>query len=79
MGRFQMSSITYPKGENNNNNKNNNNNNNNDNDNNNNEHNNDNNDKVKFKKSMIRSSLCDYSNAYILVKETITILNTARM
>ena len=75
-----MSSITYPKGENNENNNNNiNNNNDNNNNNNNNEHDNDNNDKVKFKTSMIRSSLCDYNNAYIFVKETITILNTARM
>ena len=26
---------------------------------------------------MLRSRLCDYSDAYILVKETITIVNTA--
>ena len=26
---------------------------------------------------MLRSSLCDYSNAYILVKKTITLENTA--
>ena len=26
---------------------------------------------------MIRSNLCDYSDAYILVKETITVPNTA--
>ena len=26
---------------------------------------------------MIRSSLCDYSNAYILVKRTTAVLNTA--
>ena len=26
---------------------------------------------------MLRSSLCDYSDAYILVKETITVPNTA--
>ena len=26
---------------------------------------------------MLRSSLCDYSNAYILVKGTITVVNTA--
>ena len=25
---------------------------------------------------MIRSNFCDYSDAYILVKETITVLNT---
>ena len=28
---------------------------------------------VKFKTTMLRSSLCDYADAYILVKETITI------
>ena len=28
---------------------------------------------ITFKISMLRSSLCDYSNAYILVSETITI------
>ena len=28
---------------------------------------------IKFKTSMLRSSLCDCSNAYILVRETITI------
>ena len=28
---------------------------------------------IKFKDSMLRSSLCDYSDAYILVKGTITI------
>ena len=32
---------------------------------------------IKFKNSMLRSSLYDYSDAYILVKETITIANTA--
>ena len=31
---------------------------------------------IKFKTSMIRSSLCDYSDAYILVKETVTVENT---
>ena len=31
---------------------------------------------VKFKTSMIRSNLCDYSDAYILVKRTITNPNT---
>ena len=28
---------------------------------------------IKFKTSMLRSSLCDYSDAYILVKGTITV------
>ena len=37
--------------------------------------NDDNNNKIKFKTSMIRSSLCDYSNAYILFKVTITVLD----
>ena len=32
--------------------------------------NNNNNNDIKFKTSMIRSSLCDYSGAYILVKGT---------
>ena len=31
---------------------------------------------IKFKSSMIRSSLCDYSDAYILIKGTITVENT---
>ena len=31
---------------------------------------------VKFKTSVIRSSLCDYSETYILVKGTITVPNT---
>ena len=31
---------------------------------------------VKFKTSMIRSSLCDYSDKYILAKWTITVTNT---
>ena len=31
---------------------------------------------IKLKYSMIRSDLCDYSDAYILVKETITVPNT---
>ena len=31
---------------------------------------------TKFKTSMIRSNLCDYSDAYIHVKGTITVLNT---
>ena len=32
---------------------------------------------IKFKTSMLRSSLCDYSNPYILVSATITVPNTA--
>ena len=35
------------------------------------------NDEAKFKRSMLRSSLCDYSDAYILVKGNITVNNTA--
>ena len=35
------------------------------------------NKQIKFKTSMLRSSLCDYSDAYILVKEDITVNNTA--
>ena len=31
------------------------------------------NSKIKFKTSMLNSSLCDYSDAYILVSETITV------
>ena len=31
---------------------------------------------IKFKNSMLRSSLCDYSDAYILVSATITVPNT---
>ena len=38
---------------------------------------NDNNNDNKFKTSMIRPNLCDYSDAYIDVKATITIPNTA--
>ena len=38
---------------------------------------NDNNNDNKFKTSMIRPNLCDYSDAYIHVKATITIPNTA--
>ena len=30
----------------------------------------------RFKTAMLRSSLCDYSNAYILVKGNITVTNT---
>ena len=32
---------------------------------------------IKFKNTMLKSSLCDYSDAYILVKGTITVNNTA--
>ena len=35
------------------------------------------NKQIKFKTSMLRSSLCDYSNAYILVKGNILVNNTA--
>ena len=35
------------------------------------------NSQIKFKTTMIGSSLCDYSDACILVKENITIINTA--
>ena len=31
----------------------------------------------KFKTPMLRSSLCDYADAYILVKGNITVNNTA--
>ena len=33
--------------------------------------------KIKFKTAMLKSRLCDYSDAYTLVKETIAIINTA--
>ena len=32
---------------------------------------------IKYKTTMLKSSLCDYSDAYILVKGTITVNNTA--
>ena len=35
------------------------------------------NSQIKFKTTMLKSSLGDYSDAYILVKETITVKNTA--
>ena len=35
------------------------------------------NSNIRFKTSMIRSNLCDYSNAYILVEGTITVPSTA--
>ena len=34
-------------------------------------------DQIRFKTSMLRSSLCGYSDVYILVKETITVRNIA--
>ena len=35
------------------------------------------NKQIIFKRSMLRSNLCDYSDAYILVKGNITVSNTA--
>ena len=35
------------------------------------------NEQIKFKTSMLRSSLCDYSDAYILTKGNTTVNNTA--
>ena len=35
------------------------------------------NKQIKFKTSMLRPSLCDYSDAYILVTGNITVNNTA--
>ena len=35
------------------------------------------NSQIKYKTSMLKSSLCDYSHAYILVKGTITVNDTA--
>ena len=35
------------------------------------------NSQIRFENSMLRSSLYDYSKAYILVKGTITVANTA--
>ena len=35
------------------------------------------NKQIKFKTPMLRSSLCDYADAYILVKGNITVNNTA--
>ena len=34
------------------------------------------NSQIRFKTSMLRTSLCDYSNAYILVKGTIIVAKT---
>ena len=35
------------------------------------------NKQIRFKTSMLRSSLCDYNDAYIIVKGNITVNNTA--
>ena len=35
------------------------------------------NSQIKFKTTMLNSSLCDYSDAYILVKGTITVNDTS--
>ena len=35
------------------------------------------NKQISFKRAMLRSSLCDYSDAYVLVKGNITVNNTA--
>ena len=35
------------------------------------------NSQIKFKTTTLKSSLCDYSDAYILVKGTISVNNTA--
>ena len=35
------------------------------------------NSQIKFKTTMLKSSLCDYSDAYILVKGTITVDDTS--
>ena len=35
------------------------------------------NSQIKFKTTMLKSSLCDYSDAHILVKGTISVTNTA--
>ena len=35
------------------------------------------NSQIKFKTSMLRSILCDYSDTYILVSATISVTNTA--
>ena len=31
---------------------------------------------IRFKNSMLRSDLCDYSDAYVVVKETVTVTDT---
>ena len=35
------------------------------------------NNKIRFKTTMLRSNLCDYSDAYILFKRNISVNNTA--
>ena len=35
------------------------------------------NSQIKFRTTMLKSSLCDYSDAYVVVKGTITVNNTA--
>ena len=35
------------------------------------------NSQIKFKSTMLKSSLCDYSDAYVLVKGTVAVNNTA--
>ena len=35
------------------------------------------NSQIKFKTTMLKSSLCDYTDAYIIVKGTISVNNTA--
>ena len=35
------------------------------------------NSQIKFKTSILKSSLCDYSDAYVLVQGTISVANTA--
>ena len=35
------------------------------------------NSQIKFKTKMLKSSLCDYSDAYILIKGTITVDDTS--
>ena len=35
------------------------------------------NSQIEFKTTMLKSSLCDYSDTYVLVKGTITVNNTA--
>ena len=34
------------------------------------------NSQIKFKTTMLKSSLCDYNDVYILIKGTITVPNT---
>ena len=46
-----------------------------DNNENNNNNNDNNNNNIKFKMSMIRSNLCDYGDAYIIVKRTTSVPN----